>query len=115
MLNTHSLGLQTEKHLALYQSKHLLIYSLSLSLYLSILTILLIDGMKENAAAHTETHKSCLLGIWNSNRHETAQAPSEQDMRGMARDEGKSFIQEEQGNSQKARWPFRAAWMGFSP
>lgn len=64
---------------------------------------------------HTQRHKSSLLGIWNSSRHENAQAPCEEDMRGMAHDEGKSFIQEEQGNSQNARWPFRADWMGFSP
>lgn len=61
---SHSLGLQTEKHLALYQSKHPL-----LSPYLSLSPILLIDRREENTQAHTETHKSSLLRIWNSNRH----------------------------------------------
>lgn len=71
--------------------------------------------MEENTQAHTQTHKSSLLGIWNSNRHENAQAPSEEDMRGMAQDEGKSFIQEEHRQQPECKVAFQGRLDGFLP
>ncbi|CAB1419683.1 unnamed protein product [Pleuronectes platessa] len=43
--------------------------------------------------------------IWNSNRHENAQSPCEEDMRDMAQDEGKSFLQGEHRQQPESKQP----------
>lgn len=102
----NSSGLRTEKHLASHQSKHPL-----LSPRLSLAPILLIDRRQEN----TQAHKSSLLRTWNSNRHENAQAPCEEDMRDVAQDEGKSFMQREQRQQPESKVASQGRVDGFCP
>lgn len=64
------------------------------------LSLNIINSWDEGSCSSaSEPQKSSLPRIWNSNTHETARAASEQDMRGMAEDEGKSSTREEQGRA----------------
>lgn len=108
---SHSLRLQTEKHLALYQSKHPL-----LSPCLSLSPILLIDGREENTQAHTQRHISPpSSGYGTPTDMKTLRLLLRRTWEAWHRMKGNPSYRKNTGNSQNARWPFRADWMGFSP
>lgn len=108
---SHSLGLQTEKHLALYQSKHPL-----LSPCLSLSPILLIDSREENTQAHTQRRISPpSSGYGTPTDMKTLRLLLRRTWEAWHRMKGNPSYRKNTGNSQNARWPFRADWMGFSP
>lgn len=108
---SHSLRLQTEKHLALYQSKHPL-----LSPCLLLSPILLIDGREENTQAHTQRHISPpSSGYGTPTDMKTLRLLLRRTWEAWHRMKGNPSYRKNTGNSQNARWPFRADWMGFSP